>query len=114
MSVLHGIICIWSGAVVDIPEGWALCDGNNGTPDLRGLFVLGAGGVYNPGDIGGSSIHRHWVDGYTGVSWPYQAACRDNPVVNFSESDHIHDLSSYTNYYPTYPPFHALCYIMKV
>lgn len=25
------------------PDGWALCDGNNGTPDLRGVFVLGAG-----------------------------------------------------------------------
>ena len=37
---LGGII-MWSGATV--PSGWALCDGNNNTPDLRGRFVLGSG-----------------------------------------------------------------------
>ena len=25
------------------PSGWALCNGTNGTPDLRGRFILGAG-----------------------------------------------------------------------
>jgi len=38
-----GGIIVWSGAIVDIPTGWALCDGNNGTPDFRDKFVLGAG-----------------------------------------------------------------------
>jgi microcystin-dependent protein len=36
-------ILMWSGAVNEIPPGWALCDGQNGTPDLRGRFVLAAG-----------------------------------------------------------------------
>jgi microcystin-dependent protein len=36
-----GIIVMWSGS--NIPSGWALCDGTNGTPDLRGRFVLGSG-----------------------------------------------------------------------
>jgi len=35
------IIVLWSGDPNQIPEGWALCDGNNGTPDLRGRFVVG-------------------------------------------------------------------------
>lgn len=39
------MIVIWSGAIVDIPAGWVLCDGNNGTPDLRGVFIVGAGGA---------------------------------------------------------------------
>ena len=35
-------IIMWYGEKAAIPEGWALCDGNNGTPDLRGRFVVGA------------------------------------------------------------------------
>ena len=38
---LGGII-MWSGAISAIPTGWSLCDGSNGTPDLRNRFVLGA------------------------------------------------------------------------
>ena len=34
-----GIVAWWQE---DIPDGWVLCDGNNGTPDLRGWFVVGA------------------------------------------------------------------------
>ena len=41
--VLRGMIMIWSGSKDHIPVGWALCDGHNGTPDLRGRFVLGYG-----------------------------------------------------------------------
>lgn len=51
-----GIIVKWSGSVATIPEGYALCDGNNGTPDLRGLMILGAGGAFNPNTTGGSLL----------------------------------------------------------
>jgi len=37
-----GIICMWYGSVATIPTGWALCNGSNGTPDLRDKFVIGA------------------------------------------------------------------------
>lgn len=56
-GVPKGGIIMWSGAVDQIPDGWALCDGNNGTPDLRDRFVLGAGNKYNKGDIGGEAMH---------------------------------------------------------
>jgi microcystin-dependent protein len=36
-----GSIIMWSGTIV--PIGWLICDGTNGTPDLRGRFVLGSG-----------------------------------------------------------------------
>jgi microcystin-dependent protein len=51
----RGVILMWSGAVGLIPSGWHLCDGTNGTPDLRGMFVIGAGGSYAVGDTGGSN-----------------------------------------------------------
>jgi microcystin-dependent protein len=49
-----GAIIMWSGSVNDIPVGWALCDGSNGTPDLRDRFIVGAGGAYSPGNTGGA------------------------------------------------------------
>jgi hypothetical protein len=51
-----GLICLWSGEVATILPGWQLCDGTNGTPDLRDKFIVGGGGGYTPGSTGGS-IH---------------------------------------------------------
>lgn len=38
-----GGIIMWSGTIANIPSGWALCNGSNGTPDLTNRFVIGAG-----------------------------------------------------------------------
>ena len=57
--VPQGGIIIWSGASANIPAGWALCDGGNGTPDLRDRFVVGAAGAYAVGDTGGAASHTH-------------------------------------------------------
>lgn len=51
--VPRGLICMWSGSAV--PSGWALCDGTNGTPDLRDKFIVGSGNGYNIGATGGSN-----------------------------------------------------------
>lgn len=48
-----GMIMIWSGAIGTIPSGWALCNGTNGTPDLRDRFVVGAGSTYAVAAVGG-------------------------------------------------------------
>lgn len=53
-SLPSGIIAMWSGVASAIPSGWYLCDGNNGTPDLRNRFIVGAGSTYQPGNTGGS------------------------------------------------------------
>lgn len=49
-----GTIVMWSGAVKDIPEGWALCDGGNGTPNLLDRFILSVESGKDPGETGGS------------------------------------------------------------
>lgn len=41
-SVPSGMIAMWSGSVATIPTGWVLCNGSNGTPDLRDRFIIGA------------------------------------------------------------------------
>jgi microcystin-dependent protein len=37
----RGIIVSWTGN--DAPAGWAICNGQNGTPDLRSRFIIGSG-----------------------------------------------------------------------
>lgn len=51
-----GMIMMFYGDVNDIPSGWALCDGNNGRPDLRNRFVVGVGSDYVLGDTGGDDF----------------------------------------------------------
>lgn len=73
-SIPKNVIVMWSGSVAAIPATWVLCDGSNGTPDLRSRFVVGAGGNYAVGSIGGESFitlteanmpphtHSAWTD----------------------------------------------------
>lgn len=57
-----GGIILWSGSQSDIPTNWQLCDGTNGTPDLRNKFVVGAGSSYNVGNTGGEATHTLTVN----------------------------------------------------
>lgn len=41
-AFVAGMIMMWSGSIATIPSGWLLCNGSNGTPDLRNRFVIGA------------------------------------------------------------------------
>jgi len=66
-SVPLGCVLMWSGSIAAIPAGWSLCDGTNGTPDLRNRFVVGAGSLYFPGSTGGSKDavvvqHSHGIN----------------------------------------------------
>lgn len=108
----RGIISIWSGAIVDIPEDWVLCDGTQGTPDLTNRFVMGPLNEIQVGGIGGSLVHNH----------------------DFTTDGHFHVISEGTDlasgagkgdetYWSTdsgttdnasgLPPWYALAFIMK-
>lgn len=50
-----GTIMMWYGAIGGIPAGFQICDGTNGTPDLRDKFVVGAGTTYANGATGGAA-----------------------------------------------------------
>jgi microcystin-dependent protein len=54
-TIPAGLISIWYGSIGSVPAGWYLCDGANGTPDLRDRFVIGAGSTYSVGSTGGST-----------------------------------------------------------
>jgi hypothetical protein len=76
-----GLISLWSGSSASIPSGWYLCNGSNGTPDLRNRFVVGAGSTYSVNDTGGSAdaiavSHTHTFSATT-----------------TSNGSHVHDLA---------------------
>lgn len=54
-GIPSGVIASWSGAIANIPQGWRLCDGTNGTPNLRDKFIVGAGSAYTVSATGGSA-----------------------------------------------------------
>ena len=108
-----GCIVIWSGAIVNIPAGYQICDGTNGTPDLRDRFVVGAGSTYNPGDTGGVTVHNHpWtipLHTHTIGSGANIAAGGDYSNITDNGSG-----SGNTSNATVLPPYYALAYIMKL
>lgn len=87
-AIAAGIIVVWSGLVANIPAGWSLCSGANGTPDLRDRFIVGAGGSYNVNTGGGSASHNHTVSGTTALT----AITTDQmPAHNHNYSDPGHN-----------------------
>lgn len=50
-----GTIKLWFSSLANLPAGWQLCDGTNGTPNLTNKFVVGAGDLYALGASVGSN-----------------------------------------------------------
>jgi len=135
-----GGIILWSGSVASIPSGWALCNGSNGTPDLRNRFVVGAGSTYAVNATGGSAdaivvSHTHTATvtdpghthntslnyGSNNPSGPFDCNLSGTPTNKFengvnSNTTGITVTNSSTGTSGTnanLPPYYALAYIMK-
>ncbi|SIO96685.1 hypothetical protein [Vibrio spartinae] len=63
----RGDIRIWTRSLSEIPHGWQLCDGTNGTPNMLNRAVVGAGDSYQHGEIFGSDWNKTAIniDSYT-------------------------------------------------
>ena len=98
-----GTIWAWYGDSSNIPEGWALCNGSNGTPDLRGKFIampsMGIGGCdgagancfsINKGDVKGAAAYKLAPNQMVNHTHPY----RD---IFFAESNCSVDLTHTTD-----------------
>jgi microcystin-dependent protein len=136
-----GGIILWSGAEVNIPSGWALCDGTNGTPDLRNRFVVGAGSTYSVGNTGGSSsviltsnempshthtqnAHSHTIAGSkdgddTDDYEPTKGAASADRLRGWysngiGSSTAVNQSTGGGGAHENRPPYYALCYIMKL
>ena len=117
---------MWSGSTSAIPSGWALCDGQNSTPDLRNKFIVGAsagtGDTSYPGVSVGATggqadavvvSHSHTIrtgqdeDSDQGV---VEFVDNASGVTNRSGMVNSEGVSG-TN--KNLPPYYALAYIMK-
>jgi hypothetical protein len=99
-----GIICMWSGLLINIPVGWALCDGAGGTPDMRNRFVKGTAAGVDPGAIAGAATHNHPAHIFT------QPNNHSNHVVTQpnAHSDHaVTQPNAHANHVVTQPSNHT-------
>lgn len=64
----RGIIGLWLGSANSIPRGWLVCDGNNGTPDMRDYYPKVAQSSAQIGQSGGSNTHTHSAQSHTHTS----------------------------------------------
>lgn len=123
-AVPAGCICLWSGSVSEIPTGWYLCDGQNGTPDLRHRFVIGHSSEIPVGSTGGSSnvtlsvsnipAHKHSVS-----SVSFNDNGKGGSLFVSGEAEISTDGTGETGStgggeaFSILPPYYALAYIMR-
>lgn len=124
-----GMIMIWSGSETDIPAGWALCNGQNNTPDLTDKFILGAGNNYNVGNTGGEEghilttdelpEHNHTLSGDSIINSTTNGTVSLGVsgyfiTTNKFETLNTTDITGSGSVHNNMPPYYALCYIIKI
>jgi len=126
-GVPEGVISMWSGSISDIPDGWTLCDGTDGAPDLTNRFVVGAGDEYSVDDTGGEKEVQLTEDEMPEHSHGYHdsgsgnSSARNSSAIT-SSGGHSGDSWSNSNIgdagggesHENRPPYYALAYIMKL
>jgi microcystin-dependent protein len=135
-----GTIVLWSGSIGSIPAGWVLCNGSNGTPDLRNRFVVGAGSTYAVDATGGSADaivvshthtatsavtdpgHAHTINTQTiatgtggGIvlNTPFTGSVATNTATTGVTVATTVNSAGNSGTNANLPPYYALCYIMK-
>jgi len=85
---VKGII-MFSGTASEVPANWSLCDGTNGTPDLRNKFVIAAQAYEDNND-------NEWQTNITGTDTA-TGGSKDAIVVShthtITDDGHSHDIT---------------------
>jgi len=112
-SMEIGMIALWSGSIATIPANHQLCDGSNGTPDLRNKFIRGApdqGGI----DVtGGNDTQSHDFTG-NGHTHGIIAAGGIQSGVDFALTTDTAPASGTTDSADNRPAYYQLAYIQRM
>jgi microcystin-dependent protein len=143
VGIPKGVITMWSGAIPNIPAGWALCNGQNGTPNLQDKFIVGAGNEYAVHDQAGEKMHtltkaelpavgigyrdRYYIENIgvlTGAIFKETAPLNYNANLGGHSTDNDNNTFLYKDAttdnmgsgvaHENRPPYYALAYIMKL
>lgn len=111
--MVPGMIMLWHGSVATIPSGWHLCDGNAGTINLTGRFILAQSVPKPPGTTGGSDRHGH---DFTGDGHTHFIAAGTGMTSGPHKKDTTNSSTAVgtTDLGDNMPPWYALCYIQKL
>ena len=130
----NGVIFAWDAVIRDkdgaptgesrsVPDGWQVCNGENGTPDLTGRFLMGAASLSGAGETGGkanikeSGVHTH--SGTTGVTrGPDHGISCSGKCSGGRTAAHSHSFdigkSGKHSHGSNLPPYYKIIYICKV
>lgn len=133
-----GGIIMWNDNAADLPDGFAVCDGTNNTPDLRDQFIYIVNSDANLGSRGGTATHTHGNQNTQAAgghrhdgtlhsgnaptatdgsgSQGVEVSTSHNHAITFmtnSDSDHAHTIEN-TNAASSLPPYIRLYFAMRI
>lgn len=112
-----GTIKGFYGVPDDVPAGWHLCDGTDGTPDFRDRFLVCAGGLYDKGELGGVSSHSHTAQQashlHVLLTYPRHIEV-GTPAYGYAGTTDTRTPAVTVNTKATLPPFIGLYWIIKL
>lgn len=101
-----GMIGMWLGTLANIPSNYTLCDGTNGTQDMRGKYHKSTATTGEIGDTGGSNTHTHAAQGHTHDNISHTHI--SNPTtLSHTNTNHNRSGSGYTNCGQDYTKTHS-------
>lgn len=120
--VPSGGIIMFTGLTA--PSGWSLCDGTNGTPDLRNMFIVSQGNNFPINTTGGAlqaTLLPENLPPHFHVTYANQINVSGGGGTTNTVATSTGDQNGLTDFGPgtstafdILPPYYSLAYIMKL